>query len=429
MNIVFVETPSPWLVRRDMHVPLGPLYLATIRKREGHEVRLARPETIEDFQFYRDADIICLSGTTLEYPMNIECAEWVRKHLPEMKIFLGGSHATAMHEDISQSDLFDAICVGEGELVISEMVKDVEKGELTKFYLIDKFTNDLDTIPFPDRTLIEGDYGNNIFLNRKSYNSHGSESIITSRGCSYNCAFCATHSMWNGKTRYRSIHNIISEIRQIIESTERKQFAFWDDNLTINKKRCLVFCDELKELDVIWRCLVRADQLDLEICEAMFDAGCREIWAGIESGDQRVLNYLNKRTETGAMLEGCANARKAGIKIKALFMIGTPGEREDTPEINRDYMSKLDFDMITLSTFTPLPGSPIWADPEKYNCEILSTDFNKYNQYYWVMNNGNKVKRENEPIIHNKFLSIEQMKSNVERMNTYVEETGKANIG
>ncbi len=429
MKIVFVETPSPWLVRRDMHVPLGPLYLATILKREGHDVRLARPKKVEDFVHFGDADIICLSGTTLEYPMNVECAEWTRVHLPNIKIFLGGSHATAIYTEIVGSYLFDSICVGEGESVIIRMIKDLEEKRLAKFYISTTFTEDLDSIPFPDRSLIEGEYGNNIFVNRKSYNSHGSESIITSRGCSYNCAFCATHSMWNGETRYRSIHNIVSEIKQIIESTGRKQIAFWDDNLTINKKRCLVLCDELKELNIIWRCLVRADQLDTEICEAMVEAGCKEIWPGIESGDQRVLDFLDKRSNIGAMLEGCRNAKQVGLKIKALFMTGTPGEKEDTPERNRDYIRQLDFDMITLSTFTPLPGSPIWADPEKYNCEILSTDFSKYNQYSYVKENGNKVKREYEPMIHNKFLTIDEMKSNVERMNAYVEETGRHNKG
>jgi len=129
-------------------------------------------------------------------------------------------------------------------------------------------------------------------------------------------------------------------------------------------------------------------------------------------------------------LIGCKNARKAGLKIKTLFMIGTPGERIDTPEINRDYMNRLDFDMITLSTFTPLPGSPIWNDPiGRYNCEILSRDFRKYNQYNWVMKNGKKVEREYEPMIHNKFLTIDQMKDNVMRMRRYVEETGKYNKG
>jgi len=429
MKIVFVETPSPWLVRRDMHIPLGLLYLATILKKEGYDVRLARPEKKEDFANFWDADIICMSGTTLEYPMNIECAEWIRGNFLDIKIFLGGSHATAMYKDVSENGLFDAICVGEGEFVILDMVRDVERGELKGIYFSNGFIKNLDAIPFPNRTLIEGSYGRNIFVNRKSYISGGSESIITSRGCSFNCAFCASHSMWDSKTRYRSIENIVSEIEQIIESTGNKQFAVWDDNLTLNKKRVLELCSVLKELDVIWRCLVRADQLDPEICEAMVGAGCKEIWPGIESGDQRILDFLDKRIDVEKMLVGCRNAKRAGLKIKVLFMIGTPGERTNTPELNRDYISRLDFDLIGLSTFTPLPGSPIWNDPDKYKCEILSKDFRKYNQYYWVMKNGKSVKREYEPMIHNKFLTIKQMKSNVERMNAYVEETGKYNRG
>lgn len=429
MKIVFVETPSPWLVRKDMHIALGPLYLATILKREGHDVRLARPKSKEDFINFQDADIICMSGTTLEYPMNIECAEWIRGNFPGIKIFLGGSHATAMYKGVSESGLFDAICGGEGESVILDMVRDAEGDNLKGIYFSNGFVKDLNAIPFPDRTLIEGSYGRDIFVNRKSYISGGSESIITSRGCSFNCAFCASHSMWNGRTRYRSTENIVSEIKQIIESTGRRQFAIWDDNLTLNRKKCLELCGALKELDIVWRCLVRADGLDPELCEALAVAGCKEIWPGIESGDQRVLDFLDKKIDRERMLEGCRNAKKAGLEVKALFMIGTPGERVDTPELNRDYISRLEFNLIGLCTFTPLPGSPIWNNPDKYNCEILCTDFRKYNQYYWVMKNGESVKREYEPMIHNKFLTIEQMKSNVERMNAYVEETGRYNRG
>lgn len=429
MKIVFVETSSPWLVRKDMYAALGPLYLATILKREGYDMRFARPGRKEDFTNFQDADIVCMSGTTLEYSMNMECAKWVRKHFPGIKIFIGGTHATAMHQYVSESNLFDAIGVGEGELIILGMVRDAERGELKKIYFSNGFAKDLDVIPFPDRTLIEGSHGRDIFIDRKSHLSGGSENLITSRGCSFNCAFCASRSMWNGRTRYRSTENVVSEIRQIVESTGKKQFAIYDDDLMLNRKRCLKLCSAFKELDIVWRCFVRADNLDPEICEAMAFAGCREICSGIESGDQRVLDFLDKHIDKEEMLEGCRNAKKAGLKIKALFMIGTPGERADTPELNRDYISRLDFDMITLSTFIPLPGSPIWNDPDRYNCEILSKDFRKYNQVYWVMKNGKKIKKEYASIIHNKFLTIDQMKSNVERMNVYVEETGKYNRG
>lgn len=427
MRIVFIETPSPWLVRRDMHIPLGPLYLATVLNQAGYKVRLARPERIEDI--FQDDDIVCMSGTTLEYPMNVEYAQWIKASYPDKLIFIGGPHATAMYKDVSKSGLFDAICVGEGEPVILDMVKDAERAELKKVYFSNGFIKDLDTIPIPNRSLIEGTYGKNIFLNRNAYKNGGTENITTSRGCSFNCAFCASRSMWDGRTRYRSIENIVAEIEGIIALTGTRQFTICDDNFTLNKKRCLKLCDRFREFDIAWRCILRADRLDLETCEAIATAGCKEIWAGIESGDQRVLDFLDKRADAEAMLTGCKNAKKAGLTIRALFMIGTPGERVDTPELNREYMRRLDFDMITLSMFTPLPGSPIWDDPDKYNCEILTTDFKEYNQYYWIMKNGKKVKKEYEPVIHNKFLSIEQMKSNVERMRVYVEATGKYNRG
>jgi len=431
LKIVFVETPSPWLVRRNMHVSLGPLYLATILKREGYDVRVARPENVEDFVDFKDADIICMSGTTLEYPINVECAKWMKEHYPEIRIFLGGSHATAMWSEIWGGDLFDSICVGEGESVILDMVKDIERGHCVPgcVYGSNGFIKDINEIPFPDRTLIEGDYGKDVFLNRKNYNNGGSESIITSRGCSFSCAFCASHSMWNGQTRYRSIDNIVSEIKQIIKTTGKKQFSIWDDNFTLNKRRCLKLCDALGKLDIAWSCLVRADSLDLEICEAMYNAGCKEIRPGIESGDQRVLDCLNKQAKVEKMFVGCSNAKKAGLKIRVLFMIGTPGEMIDTPEINKAFIDRLDFDLLTLSTFTPLPGSPIWDDPKKYNCKILSTDFRKYNQYPYEKINGKKIKKEYEPLIHNEILSTEQMRGNVERMATYVKETGKFNRG
>lgn len=427
MKIIFVEAPSPWLIRPNMHVALGLLYLATILKREGYDVRVARPRGIEDI--FQDVNIVCMGGTTLEYPMNVEYATWIKEHYPDIKIFIGGPHVTAMYQDVVCSKLFNAVCVGEGESVILDMIKDVEKDELQSVYFSGGFIGDLDSIPFPDRTLIEGNYGGGIFVNRGDYLDGGSEGFITTRGCSFNCAFCASYSMWKGRVRYRSIKNIVSEIEQIIESTGRRQFAIWDDNMTLSRRRCLELCDALKELGIVWRCLVRANQLDPEICEAMVSSGCREIWPGIESGDQRVLDFLDKKIDKEEMLRGCKNARKAGLKIKPLFMIGTPGERADTPELNRDYINRLDFDMMTLSTFIPIPGSLIWNNPDKYNCEILSKDFRKYNKDYWITKNGKKTKTEYEPLIHNKLLTIAQMKDNVERMKAYVEETGKYNKG
>lgn len=429
MKIVFVETPSPWLIRKNTHVPLGLLYLATVLRKNNYNTILARPKHVEDFRGFQDADIICMSGTTLEYPMNVECVAWIKDHFPHIKVFIGGTHITAMYKDVLESNLFDAIGVGEGEFIISDMVSDAERGELKKIYFSNGFIKDLDTIPFPDRTLIGNAHSKGLFAYDEHYIGIESENIVTSRGCPYNCAFCASKSTWSRKIRYRSTGNVVSEMRQIIESTGIRQFGIWDDTLTPNKGRCLELCKKLERLDIAWRCLARADSLDSELCVALIAAGCKEVCVGLESGDQRVLNFLNKKTDIESTLKGCKNAHKAGLKVRALFMTGTPGERENTPELNRDYINRLDFDIISLSTFTPLPGSPIWDNPNEYNCEILTKDFTKYNEYSFVKKNGKKILNEYEPLIHNKFLTISQMKDNVERMRIYVNDTGKINEG
>lgn len=429
MKIVFVETPSPWIVRQNAQVALGPLYLATILKKEDYEVRFARPKKESDFTDFWDSDVICMSGTTLEYPMNIECAEWIRFHFPNINIFIGGSHVTTMWRETMKTGLFDSICVGEGEKVILEMIRDLEARSLKKVYFSNGQIENLDEILFPDRNLIEGSHGGDIFAYGKNYYGDGNENIITSRGCPFDCAFCASYAMWGRKVRIRSVLNVKEEIEEIIKNTRIRQLRMSDDAVSWNRERCLELCRMLNDLNVAWKSSVRADVMTPEICEAMAEAGCKEVSLGIESGDQRVLNFLNKRTTTEKMKKGCKNARKAGIKVRTLLMIGTPGEMPDTPEINKDYLNDLDFDMITLSTFIPLPGSPVWNDPEAYYCTILSMDFRKYNKDYWIMKNGKKAKKEYEPLIHNKALTISQMRDNVERMKRYVEETERYNRG
>lgn len=425
MKILFLESPAPYLIRQHAQIPLGLLYLATIVKNAGYDVEFKRPLNLQEVGGYSGYDIICLSSTTLEYPMTCEVADILKSFYPETKIFLGGTHASAMSSECLFTGLFDKICIGEGENIILQMIKDVKNNVKTKIYKSYEFINNLDRISFPDRSLIEGKHGGSIFLDKKTNN----ENIITSRGCPFNCAFCASEAMWKRRVRYRSTGNIIAEIKDIMNKYGSKVFRVADDNVTSNPKRCIELCKELEPLNIEWRCSIRAESITPEVAQALYKAGCKEISPGIESGDQRVLDFLNKRTTLLKMLQGCINARKAGLKIRALMMIGTPGERLNTPELNKDYLKILPYDMVTLSTFIPLPGTSIWNNPYKFNCEILSEDFTKYNKDYYIFKNGQNAKRDYNPLIHNNFLTLEQQIDNVKRMERYIEELGKYNRG
>jgi radical SAM superfamily enzyme YgiQ (UPF0313 family) len=429
MEILFIETPSPWLIRQHTQIPIGLLLLATIVKNANYEVKFIRPHKMKELTKYKNYDIFCFSATTLEYPVVCDCAKLIRKKSPKAKIFLGGTHASAMYNEIKETKLFDAICVREGENVILKMIEDVKKNKLKQVYFMEEFVKDLDSLPFIDYDLVEGSLGGKIFFGRKSYKKGNTINFITSRGCPFNCAFCASQAMWKRKVRFRSIKNIIKEMKFLIEKYDITEFRLADDNLVSNPKRCLKFCKAIKPLNIIWRCSIRAESITPKIAKAMYESGCREISPGIESGDQRVLDYLNKRTSLQKMKIGCKNAQDERLKVRALFMIGTPGEQVDTPEKNRDYIHLLKPDALTLSTFLPLPGTPIFHNPKQFNCEILSYDWTKYNKDYYISKNGKASKRKYTPLIRNKFLSLDNQISNVKRMEKYIEEFGKYNKG
>ena len=129
------------------------------------------------------------------------------------------------------------------------------------------------------------------------------------------------------------------------------------------------------------------------------------------------------------MRNGVTYAADAGINVRGLFMTGTPGENPDTPELTRDYIESMPLHAITLSTFMPLPGTPVWEDPEKFECEILSRDFANYNKDLWVSDGAGQKRRLYTPLIRNLRLTMDQQVHNVRRMEDYVIETGKSNFG
>lgn len=423
MKIIFVETPAPWLIRKHAQIALGPLYIATVLKKQGHEVSIARPDDLNELVCVKDYDIVCLSGTTLEYPMNTECAKWIKNKYPEKIIIIGGVHATVLAEEVSETGLFDVVVAGEAEGMIGGIIDNIEQGTYEKIYRCTQLIKNLDDIPIPDRSLIPGSHGSEIFANGRNYIGTSNENFITSRGCPFKCSFCASNSIWGRNVRFRSTANIMREIRYIIENFGIYQIRVCDDNITSDEKRCIELCDAIinSEFEIAWRCSVRPESLTKKMCEKMAESGCKEVSVGIESGDQRVLDYLDKNTTLEKMLVGCKNAKDAGMAVRALCMMGTPGEREDTPELTDMYLEKLPHDIVVMSTFVPLPGTAVWNDPEKYNCEILSKDFTIYNRDYFIFKNGEAKKREYVPLIHNKFLTLEEQIDNVARMEKYIE--------
>jgi len=165
----------------------------------------------------------------------------------------------------------------------------------------------------------------------------------------------------------------------------------------------------------------------LEKFEAMYNAGCREVSFGIESGDNDVLVALNKSIGVEDNYNGIVNAKRAKMIVRILFMIGTPGETEETANKNIEFLKRVHdyYDTIALTNFIPIPGSAIVNDPEKFNCKIVDNNIDHYNFYMW----GPSGLNEWDDFIEPTNLALDKFKQNKQKMREYVLSCGRSNRG
>jgi len=302
---------------------------------------------------------------------------------------------------------------GPGEDFIEKLIKGEVIEGIIKYENLKKNINEY---PFPDRSLVTGGFGGNIFLRSKC---NVSSTILTSRGCKYNCAFCSSGS--NKMFQDYDLERIEKEIESCL-SLGIKHLRISDDNLGRDKKRLSQLCNIMKEADVIWRASIRTFPNSLAMYEEMKDAGCEELSFGIESGDQGVLNLLRKGTTVSINTEATKNAKQAGIFVRALMMMGTPGENKGTLIKNIQWVKEAKPDVVSLKIFVPYPGTAIYDNPEKFKCELLPI-IDANNSAYRPDGSGVTAN------IRTKDLNEEELTSQFNIMKNFLEGEGLENRG
>ncbi len=439
MKVLLINPPQPYLVHPGNQQNLGLLYVASaIEKKGKHQVKIADLSEIDNMEialstiYSYSPDIVGFSGTTLEYPMNKKIATLLNKKI--IKI-IGGTHATLLPQSILQDTNypFDMVIVKEADLDINLILDHIEKTKLNRdMWRIwsckrpDK--KQINELPFPARHLIRNQ-GKRIFLNEQTGNS---TIIISARGCPYNCAFCSSRTLSGIRVRYRKPRNVYNEIKECIEKYNIRNFRFSDDSLTSPKTRILELCKLLKPLKIKWRGSTRVYPNSIKMFKAMKEAGCKELSFGIESGDQSVLNALNKQAKVETSKTALLNAQIAGIQTKVLMMIGTPGETKDTVTKNIDFLKSVPFNTVAIKRFVPMPGSDIWNNPFKYNITIKpeAMKFENLNYFFWEKgNDGNRKFRETDPLIKLTNMTDRELKYNIESMINYLKNKGWMDLG
>jgi len=268
---------------------------------------------------------------------------------------------------------FDAVVRGEGEQTMVELLAAFEDGGdlaavpgvvcrgaagdgATGAAPPRPFALDLDHVPFPARDLLPGhDY---IEFCRRSY-GFAITTVMSTRGCPFTCEFCS-NVVFGRSYRERSAANVVDEIEEVLaQGFDRVSFA--DDVFTLNRRRVLEICAEIQRrgLRFGWECLGRVDAFDAETAQAMRAAGCFRIFFGIESGNDRILQLMDKRITTAQAREAVLTAHGASLETGAFFIVCYPGDTDDTALDTLRFATSLPLDYLGLTMPYPLPGTAL----------------------------------------------------------------------
>ncbi len=196
--------------------------------------------------------------------------------------------------------------------------------------------------------------------------------MITSRGCPFNCDFCS-QPIFGNRFRTRSAANIVDEIETVLAlGYERIWFA--DDCFTLNRKRLIDICNEIiqRGIKIDWECLSRVDTMDREMAEKMRRAGCVRVFFGIESGNDSVLTLMKKRATTKQAKEAVQATKLSRVQVGAFFIVGYPGETDETVLDTVKFASSLPLDYLSFTFPYPIPGTPLY---ERVKDKMISDDW------------------------------------------------------
>lgn len=298
----------------------------------------------------------------------------LRQRFPGSKHVAGGTHIDMLPDECA--DTFDAIIVGPGENSFRQIVKDVRNKGLAKTYEQTYREVPFTDTPFPDRSLLPDDR----VVNTELFGQYGGvrgTSLYFSRGCVYKCAFCVYNVP--SYLQMRSPEMMRAEIKYLKDRYAVEGLNFRDEvAVHPNAKISTQMFDVIGEADVVWRgqttTLASYEQLKMAR-----DSGCLELSIGVETVDDQVMKIINKAWQTEEQIRGFIdNAKKLGIKIKMCLIFGLPGEPRDIVERTIKFVEETEPEFISLSGFCPVPGSPIFNDPQYYGLRVIDRDWSKH---------------------------------------------------
>jgi magnesium-protoporphyrin IX monomethyl ester (oxidative) cyclase len=360
--------------------PLGLLSLAAYLERLGH------PVTVEDCLGPRPArtgeetvtrvlanhpDLVGFSTTTSGFLDAYDLAVLLKQNHPDIRTVFGGVHVSALGAPLLERfPAIDYLCLGEGEQTLAELAAGASPGTVTGLVWRDDSavrTNDrrepipeLDSLPFPAYEKLVG-FPGGYHLPLFSYVQAPGATMVTSRGCPYQCSYC-DRSVFKRGYRFNSAEYIYEHMRYLRTRFGIRHINIYDDLFTLQRQRIESLCQMLvdRPLGLQFNCAVRVGHADESLLKLLKHAGCLMVSLGIESGDPNLLEVHKPGVYLDEVRSTVKRIQDSGLRVKGLFMMGLPGETEESIKKTSDFVISLELDDMNMAKFTPFHGAPVW---------------------------------------------------------------------
>lgn len=378
---VLIINPPIRLTDKPRHIPHGLAILANmIRKKLGTtpEIMDINAHRYSDDQVKSmlnsdDFDVVLIGGLIPVYKRIIKYAEMLKSINPESIIIAGGSAAMSVPELLLSNSKVDVVCAGEGEKVVIDLLGGLNESRLRDLVHIKGFYFKVDgKITYsgkPDLLKVldlESDlpaydlFPMEIYLSNPVVGFGRDIDFISSRGCPFECTFC--YQPWGRKFRAHSVDFIIEALKSLKRDYQIDFVSFQDDEFMGNRNRVYEFCSkvQLHIPGLLWSCTGRINLVDDNIARTMRQAGCVAISYGFESGSPRMLKSMNKKATLEQMENTVRINRKYGMMLPVSFIIGMPGEDEDSCRETVEFCVKNNIPLKSMMFATPYPGTKLF---------------------------------------------------------------------
>jgi anaerobic magnesium-protoporphyrin IX monomethyl ester cyclase len=376
MDILLVNPPAGFSygILGIMRPPLGLAYIASVLRGDHHVRIVDFGVEREDWNRYpySEFDIVGISADTTRALTALKIAGIAKNQ--GATVVMGGPHASFMDEEALESGAVDYVVRNEGEYSMLSLVRylsgDVPFEEVRgvsciadgKVYRTPDiaFIRDLDSLPFPARNLLS------LSAYREKMNGRPMTTLVTSRGCPFDCEFCSASQFSGIAWRARSVENILEEVGLLHEEYGYTAVSFVDDNFTLKPGRAIDLSERIiaRGWDIIWAAMTRVDTIVKrpDMVRAMARAGFRWTFIGFESGTQEALDGYGKQATLGDGLKAMEILEENDVAVTGAFILGAPSETKEMMRQTIDFAKRLNPRRAQFSLLTPYPGTRLYEN-------------------------------------------------------------------